>query len=420
MSSSVVTPEIREEIRRQSVELFDKYVRVPSTSSPDSKSVPSTATQWDMLRMVAEDLKNRGATVEVDLDQAFVYATVPGSRNGTPFGIGAHVDSSPDQPGVGIVPLYRENYHGEDITFPKAPGLVLSPKDSPELLNFVGDTIITASGDTLLSADDKAGLASIVSAVGIWNKYPHLPHPEVRVFITRDEEIGRGVDGIDLSKLPRFCYTIDGSVPGELEYECFDAVGVTITFNGKGTHPGFAYGKMINAALAACHFGALLNRDQTPERTKDRQGFTHLSEIKGNNESASFRMILRNFEHSDNVKMLAELHSIATAVKDAFPGLVIDIKDEQQYPNMRDYLAGAPEVVDAARRAIIASGLKPVEHPIRGGTDGSKLSAQGVLTPNIFAGGMNFHSRTEYLPVKSLVAATETILNLGREWCDEK
>ena len=416
MAKSVVDQKARTEIENDVVSLFDKYVRIPSTSSIDSKTVPSTPEQWNMLNEVARDLEQRGARVEIDRTNAFVYATVSASRPGTPFGVGAHVDSSPDQPGAGIEPQYHRNYQGGEICFPKAPGLVLSPADTPELTKFIGDTIITSAGDTLLSADDKAGVAAIVAAVGMWQRYPNLPRPEVTAFITRDEEVGRGVDGIDIKKLPRFCYTIDGSMPGELEYECFDAIGVTITFKGKGVHPGLAYGKMVNAALAASHFGALLNRDSTPERTRGREGFTHLSEVTGNNETASMRLLLRSFEHEENLKMLDELRRIGNAVKAAFPGLEITIEEKQQYPNMRDYIAKAPEVVEAARRAISASGLEVLERPIRGGTDGSRLSALGVLTPNIFAGGLNFHSRTECVAVESLVGATETILNLGAEW----
>lgn len=418
MKTSVASDTILKEIREEVVQLFDAYVRIPSTASNSSTTVPSTPEQWDMLRRVAADLGERGAAVEIDEKNAFVYATLPARNAGTPFGIGAHVDSSPDQYGFGIEPQYHHNYDGGDIHFPKDAKLVLSPTETPELKHFIGDTVITAAGDTLLSADDKAGIAEIVTAISMWNKHPELPHPEVRVFITRDEEIGHGVDSINLDRLPRFCYTIDGSFPGELEYECFDALGVTITFQGKGVHPGFAYGKMINAALAATHFGALLDRDVTPERTRNREGFIHLSEIQATNEKAVFRMILRDFEHEGNLRRLKDLHDIKAAVLREFPGLTIEIESKEQYPNMKSYIDAAPEVVEKARAAIQACGIEVIEKPIRGGTDGSNLSAQGKLTPNIFAGGLLFHSRLEFVAVNSMVKATETILNLGREWSE--
>lgn len=413
---SVVTKEIRQAIQEEVTPLFLEYVQISSTSSPGSTSVPSTEEQWDMLNKVASQIEELGITPYVDRKNAFVYATLPANAAGHDFGLLAHVDTSPDQSGTGVVPVLHENYQGGELRFPKDPALVLSPSDSPNLLKEIGNTIITASGDTLLGADDKAGVAAIIAALSIWQKYPELPHPNVHIAITRDEEVGTGVDGIDKSRLPRFCYTIDGSAPGELEYECFDAIGVKAVFKGIGVHPGYAKDKMVNAVLAAAHFGALLNRDEMPETTEGRQGFVHISNISGNNEKATMSLILRDFEPEHNQRRLQALEQFKSLIVNAFPGLEVEFEVKQQYPNMREFIEEDPRVVEKARDAIKASGLEVIEKPIRGGTDGSKLSAMGILTPNIFAGGELFHSRKEWTSVERLVQVTSTILNLGKEW----
>ena len=410
--------EIREEIAREVMGYFTDYVRIASAADPHSETVPSTAAQWKMLERVAADLSALGLGVTIDRENAFVYASIPGNCSGTPFGIGAHVDTSPDQSGEGVEPLLHRNYDGSPIRFPKDPSLTLSPADCPELGLCTGDTIITASGDTLLGADDKAGVAEIVTAAAMLMKYPQFPRPQIDIFITRDEEIGRGVDGIDCSRLPRFCYTLDGGFPGELECETFDAWGVTLTLRGHGYHPGYAKGKLVNAALAASHFAARLNRDETPERTEGREGFFHVSSIHGNNEKAVIEMIVRDFDAEANRVKVARLEALKTEVEQDFPGLRIELQATHQYPNMKQFIDAAPEVVEKARSAIQDSGLEVKERPIRGGTDGSRLSALGHPTPNIFAGGVNFHSKKEWVAVSGMARAVATVIHLARRWTE--
>jgi tripeptide aminopeptidase len=326
----------------------------------------------------------------------------------------AHVDTSPDQSGEDVKPLLRENYDGGVLSFPDDPTLTLSCEDSPELKDFIGDTIITASGLTLLGADDKAGVAEIMSAVATFREFPTLRHGRIEVCFTSDEEIGHGVDGIDASRLPAHLYTMDGSYPGELETECFDALGVTVEFHGRGVHPGYSYGKMINAALFASSFIAALPKNERPETTKGREGFFHVSDITGNNEHAIVRMILRDFEHSKNLTRLELVRSAAMEIQNRNPGATITVTHTHQYENMREELEKHPAVIERALNAIADAGLSVRRKAIRGGTDGSRLTAMGYPTPNIFAGGLLFHSRREWIALSSMVKAVETIVHLAR------
>jgi tripeptide aminopeptidase len=253
-----------------------------------------------------------------------------------------------------------------------------------------------------------------MSAVGTFRAFPSLPHGRIEVCFTSDEEIGHGVDGIDTSRLPAHLYTMDGSYPGELETECFDAIGVTVEFHGRGVHPGYSYGKMINAALLASDFIAALPHHERPETTKGRDGFFHVSDINGNNERATVHMLLRDFEHSKNLERLEYVHSVATGIQTKNPGACVTVSHTHQYENMREELEKHPAVIDRALNAIVDAGLSARRKAIRGGTDGSRLTAMGYPTPNIFAGGLLFHSRREWIAVSSMVKAVETILHLAR------
>lgn len=414
LNASSLPAEIAAFIKHDVRERFLRYAQVSTASDPRSATKPSTARQHDLLSIIARELTALGAHNVTHAPNGFVYATLPENSPHIPFGLMAHVDTSPDQSGEGVKPLLRENYDGSVLSFPDDPSLTLSPDDSPELRDFIGDTIITASGLTLLGADDKAGVAEIMSAVATFHAFPTLPHGRIEVCFTSDEEIGHGVDGIDTSRLPAHLYTMDGSYPGELETECFDALGVTVEFHGRGVHPGYAYGKMINAALLASSFIAALPEDERPETTKGRDGFFHVSDITGNNEHVTVRLIVRDFEHSRNLERLEYVRSVAMEIQNKNPGAVITVSHTHQYENMREELEQHPAVIERALKAITDAGLCVRRKAIRGGTDGSRLTAMGYPTPNIFAGGLLFHSRREWIALSSMVKAVETILHLAR------
>jgi tripeptide aminopeptidase len=405
--------QVSEFIKADVLARFTRYVQIATTSDPTSSSKPSSDRQHDLLKVLAAELSEFGLENVQHASNGFVYATLPGTEGFVPFGLMAHVDTSPDQVGEGVKPLVRERYDGGILTFPEDPLLTLSPKECPQLADFVGDTLVTASGRTLLGADDKAGVAEIMSALAAFKRFPELRHGRIEVCFTTDEEIGKGVDGIDTSRLPAHLYTMDGGYPGELETECFDALGVTIVFHGNGVHPGYAFGKMINALLAASSFVQALPPDERPETTADRDGFFHVDEIAGSNEQATVRLIIRDFDHTRNLERLDKVRGIAERLEKEIPGLRTEISYVHQYENMRAVLEQHPQVVARAQLAIEDSGLAVRRKAIRGGTDGSRLCAMGYPTPNIFAGGMLFHSRKEWVALSALEKAVETILHLA-------
>jgi tripeptide aminopeptidase len=415
----MITPEITSFVQEDVLKRFLRYVAISTASDPNSNLKPSTARQHDLLALLASELTSLGLKNVVHAANGFVYATLEASPANTTasmvsFGLMAHVDTSPDQSGDGVKPIIHAHYSGEPMAFPDDPLLTLSPKDSSELLDYIGDTIITASGQTLLGADDKAGVAEIMTALATFARFPHLPHGQIEVCFTTDEEIGHGVDGIDTSRLPAHLYTMDGSHPGDLETECFDAFAATITLYGNGVHPGYAYGKMINAILLAHEFISALPKDERPEATRDRQGFFHLCEISGSSEQATIKLIIRDFERSENLKRLDLLTTIASSIEKQYAGARVVVSHTHQYENMREVLLQHPAIVERAHNAIKDAGLAVRNKPIRGGTDGSRLTAMGYPTPNIFAGGMLFHSRREWIALSSMTKAVSTIVHLAR------
>jgi len=318
-----------------------------------------------------------------------------------------------------VEPILRENYDGGPLKFPKNPDLVLTPEEEPELLIFRGDTLITAAGDTLLGADDKAGIAEIMAALAAFVRFPTLPHPELRIVFTPDEEIGRGTDGIDLSRLGTYGYTMDGGLVGELEDECFNAHKAVLLFKGRNIHPGYAKGKMINAASVAARFIAALPEAESPEHTEKREGFFHMVELKGDENEARATLIIRDFEAAGNERRLELLRRQVAAFEVRYPGLQIAPTFTEQYRNMNEVLSKHPSLVEKAQRAMSAAGVEVIRKAIRGGTDGARLCFMGMPTPNLFAGGMRFHSKTEWIPVSALTKASETILHLCRLWAEE-
>lgn len=397
---------------------FLRYVQIDTQSDPESKKHPSSDGQWNLAKVLKQELEAVGLT-DVVLDQhCYVYATRPGSAGvrAPAITLCAHLDTSPSVSGADVSPVIHENYGGDVIRFPLDEKLTLSPDDCPELSKFIGGNIITASGNTLLGADDKAGIAEIMAALAAFHKFDHLPHPELRIVFTPDEEIGEGADHIDMQRLGTYGYTIDGSQMGELEEECFDAFEVKLMLEGINVHPGYAKNRMVNAGAIAARLAAALPEFESPEHTAKREGFFHLTEIKGNESNAVIKIILRDFEQAKNLKRIELLKQLVRAFELRYPGLKIQMNLKDQYNNMQEVLKRSPQVVQKADQAIKTAGVDVIKKPIRGGTDGARLSFMGMPTPNIFAGGLMFHSKKEWIPEIALQKGAEVIVHLCGLW----
>lgn len=413
--------EIKSFLQEEALTRFLRYVKVHTTSDETTGTHPSTERQFDLARLLEGELKELGLE-NVELDEyCYLYATLPASPGAgrTPIGLVAHVDTSAAVSGENVKPFFRENYDGSPLTFPDDPELKVTLDDSPELKDFVGDTIISASGQTLLGADDKAGIAEIMAALAAFRKFPELKHGEIRICFTPDEEIGMGTAKINTDKLPTYCYTMDGGEPGELEAECFDAWGATIKIQGISVHPGFAKNKMINAATVAARFLAAMPEHETPEHTELREGFFHVTSLSGTEESAEIKMIIRDFDVKINEKRMNYLRKLQEYFEVRYPGLKINIEFKHQYENMWVVMEKHPESVELAKKAMEMAGITVHQKAIRGGTDGSRLSLMGHPTPNVFAGGMLFHSRKEWIAKSSLQKAAETIVHLAALWAEK-
>lgn len=405
-------------LERELRERFARYVAVHTTSDEQRPERPSTACQLDLLRMLRAECGELGL-VEIHLEAGFLYARLPareGYQQAEPIGLYAHVDTSPEQPGDGVEAVFHEAWDGEPIRFRDDPELRLGLEDDPDLAVHRGHTIVTAAGRTLLGADDKAGIAEILAAVAALRAFEELPHGELRLCFTCDEEIGRGVVGIDSERIATCGYTIDGGNLGGVQSECFDAWGVTLTFEGHGVHPGRAKDRLVNALTAAARLVAELPPEETPERTEGRDGFIYVYAIDGGCEQATVRLIVRDFEREANRARLERIEALADDHQRRTPGLTIRREVRHQYPNMAEAIRERPEVLERARAAIADCGLTPHEEPIRGGTDGSLLADLGHPTPNLFTGGHLGHSRREWVAVEGMVKASETILHLCRRW----
>ncbi len=401
-------------LRREAVERFCRYVTVNTSSSEDSETSPSTPAQLDLARILTAELEELGLS-GVTLDgHGYVYATLPatpGAAKG-PLTLLAHMDTSPSVSGENVRPVLHENYDGSPITFVDDPALVLTPEDSPELLRFRGDTVITASGGTLLGADDKAGIAEIMSVLAAFSRFPELSHPELIIVFTPDEEVGRGTDNIDLHRLGQVGYTVDGGMIGEIDVECFHALRAVVGFRGMNVHPGYAKNRMINAGHIAARFAASLPEFETPEHTEGREGFFHLTGLEGDENLATLKFILRDFDGSANRRRVELLECMRDEFEKRYPGLGIELSITEQYRNMSEVLNLYPDIVALAEQAMTMAGVEPVRKFIRGGTDGARLCFMGVPTPNLFTGGMLPHSRKEWIAVPALQKACEVLVNL--------
>jgi tripeptide aminopeptidase len=397
---------------------FKRYVRIDTQSTRERTQSPSTPGQLDLARLLVQELTAAGVDgAELD-HNGYVTATLPGNAgNGHAIGLIAHMDTSPDAPGAGVQPIVHAGYDGGAIELPLA-GTRLDPVAMPELTAKRGHDIVTASGDTLLGADDKAGVAEIMAAVAHLAAHPELPRPTLKIAFTPDEEIGEGATLFDIETFGALCaYTMDGSERGEVQDETFAAIEVIASIRGVDVHPGYATGKLVSALRLAAQIVAELPSDRlTPDTTSGRDGFIHPYELTGTAAEAKIRAIVRDFDEPRLSEHVGLFERTARRVVDGAPGATLDLDVRRQYRNMREYLAAVPYVVDAAEAAISAEGLDPVRTLIRGGTDGSRLSEMGLPTPNIFTGGHEFHSVREWASLQDMAAAAATIVRLAEVW----
>ena len=401
-------------------ERFMRYVQIDTESDPKSPDCPSTEKQKNLSRLLVEELKEMGVE-DAALDaHGYVYATLPATTDKADVPVicfCAHVDTSPDLTGKGVKPQLHRNYDGGDIVLPGRPNTVLRPAEHPDLAGKRGEDIITTDGTTLLGADDKAGVAEIMDAARHLMAHPEVKHGEIKILFTPDEEIGRGVDKVDLDRLGAdYAYTLDGEAVGSMEDETFSADGALITVKGVSAHPGFAKGKLVNALKVAGRFLDSLPEKESPEHSEGRAGFVHPVSVEGNAEEVRIEMILRSFDTAELSEQSAMIGEKLKAAVAAFPGADYSLEISEQYRNMKDVLRHHPQVTAHAEEAIRRCGLEVKKGSIRGGTDGSRLSFMGLPCPNLFAGGHAFHSRYEWVSVQDMEKAVEMIVELVQVW----
>jgi len=405
------------------IKRFVSYVTVDTESDPESKTTPSTEKQWDLANALVEELKAIGMQdVTID-DNAYIMATLPSNvDHETPtIGFISHFDTSPDFTGKNVKPQIIEKYDGKDIVLNEAQNIVLSPDYFEDLLLYKGQTLITTDGTTLLGADDKAGITEIVSAMEYLIQNPEIKHGTIKVGFTPDEEIGRGAHKFDVEKFGAdWAYTMDGSQIGELEYENFNAAGAKVRIKGKIVHPGYAKGKLINSMYIATEFINSLPRLETPEHTEGYEGFFHLYSINGEVEDTVLQYIIRDHDREHFEARKEVMEKLTAEINSQYGREVVTIEIEDQYFNMKEKVEPVMHIVDIAEDAMKQLGIKPLIKAIRGGTDGSQLSYMGLPCPNIFAGGHNFHGRYEYVPVESMIRATEVICKIAELTAQKK
>jgi tripeptide aminopeptidase len=398
---------------------FLRYVVVDTQSDPASDTQPSTEKQKDLGRLLTSELLALGLD-DAHLDEhGNVYATIPANttKDVPVICFCSHMDTAPDFTGTNVRPQILRNYQGGDIKLPGASGQVIRVEAHPQLKSQIGNDIVTTDGTTLLGADDKAGVAEIMTAAAHLLANPDIRHGTIKILFTTDEEIGRGADKVDIQKLgARFAYTLDGSTVGEIENETFSADGVTIDITGVAMHPGYAKGKMENAIKIASDIVARLPRDIAPETTDGRAGFIHPVDLSGSMESAHLQLIIRDFDDAGLTEKEALLKAIAEDVMTGYPGSSMTFTVKHQYRNMKQVLDRHPEIMDNLAEAVRRVGLEPVLHSIRGGTDGSRLSFMGLPCPNIYTGGHAYHSPLEWVSVQDMEKAVETIVSLVQVW----
>ncbi len=408
-------------VKTSVLERFLRYVTVDTQSCEDSTTYPSTLKQLVLLDQIVEELRAIGLKDAARDEHGYVFATIPATttKKDVPvIGFISHVDTSPEASGTGVKPIVHANWQGQDLALPDDPTAVLRPSENREMLELRGHDLITSSGSTLLGADDKAGCAEMVAAAEFLIQHPEIPHGAIRLGFTPDEEVGAGTRYFDVKRFGAVCaYTMDGESRGQMDIETFSADSMTITFQGFNTHPGFAKGKMINAIKLAADFIGRLPQDRlSPETTAQREGYVHPYVVDASVERTSVKLLIRDF----STPLLKEkedfLEALARATVNAWPGASVTVKVDESYRNMKEVLDRQPHIAEHAREAIRRAGLEVRESAIRGGTDGSRLSFMGLPTPNVFAGGHNFHSRLEWVSAQDMEKAVEVIVNIARIW----
>ena len=415
----MISEEIKEFLHKEALNRFLRYVQVWTTSDEHSDSNPSTQNQLALGKMLASELMDLNLEKVVHDEYGYVYGNLPASvglEEVKPIGYIAHIDTSPAVSGKNVKPVIHKNYDGSAIKFASNPDIKLTTEDSPNLTKYIGLDIVTSEGDTLLGADDKAGVAEIMATCAAWRKYPELKHGPIIVCFTPDEEVGRGTLKINKERLPDFCYTLDGSEMGEFEFECFDAWKAKIKFTGLSVHPGYAKNLLINAIHIASRYLSEIPDFESPEHTEEREGFYYLSELNGKVEEANAILIIRDYKEKNNLKRMEYLQKLGELYEFKYPGLKVNIEFLHQYKNMLRFIESSQQVVDMAKKAIEMAGLDIKIHSIRGGTDGARLSEMGIPTPNIFSGGLLFHSRKEHIPTLALQKASEVLIYLAEVW----
>lgn len=394
-------------------ERFLEYIKIDTQANEETKVTPSTKGQLKLAEILCNELKNMGVTDVKISEYGYVYASLEKNcnKNIPTIGFIAHMDTAPDYCGANVNPQIVENYNGEDIKLNET--VTLSPKFSPELKEYVGKKLITTDGNTLLGADDKAGIAEIMTAIEYLVSNPEIEHGTIKIGFTPDEEIGEGADHFDVKEFGAdFAYTLDGGAIGELEYENFNAAGVKVEIEGVNVHPGYAKNKMVNSIMVAHEFINMLGVDEVPEKTEKYEGFSHLSDIEGTVEKSKLDFIIRDFFEDTFEKRKSQFKDIEKELNEKYGEGTVKVNITDQYKNMKEKIEPVMHIVEVAKKAMEEASVVPLIKPIRGGTDGSRLSYMGLPTPNIFAGGENFHGKYEYIPVESMEKAVDVVVNI--------
>jgi tripeptide aminopeptidase len=411
--------ELKEEIVEELKQRFISYAKVNTQSNEDNTTCPSTPGQMTLAHQLVKELNEIGME-DVTIDPyGYVMATLPANteKDVPVIGFLAHLDTSPDSSGENVSPQIVENYDGQDILLNAALGVKLSPADFPNLHNYKGHTLITTDGTTLLGADDKAGIAEIMTAMHYLIKHPEIKHGKIRVAFTPDEEIGRGPEKFDVVAFgATYAYTVDGGPVGELEYESFNAAAATLTFQGISVHPGTAKDKMVNASKLAMEFHSLLPQAECPEQTEGYEGFYHLTDMSGNVEVATLKYIIRDFDRTAFEKRKVLVEQTAKQLQTKYGEHAVSVQIKDTYYNMREKIEPVFEIVEIAKGVLEALDITPIIQPIRGGTDGSQLSYMGLPTPNIFTGGENYHGKYEFVSLDNMVLATHVVIDVIKKF----
>ncbi|MBE1442097.1 peptidase T [Paenibacillus sp. OAS669] len=402
-------------MKDQLIQRLTSYVQIDTQSDASSKTCPTTPGQLTLAQKLVDELKSIGMSdVTID-DNGYVMATLPSNsdKDIPTIGFMAHMDTATDFTGAGVKPQVVEGYDGKDIILHKEQQIVLSPQDFPALAGYVGHTLITTDGTTLLGADNKAGIAEIMTAMAFLVQHPEIKHGRVRVAFTPDEEIGRGPHRFDVAAFDAsYAYTVDGGPLGELQYESFNAARALVTCKGKIVHPGTAKGKMVNSAKIAMEFNGRLPVQEAPEHTEGYEGFFHLISMQGDVEETKLHYLIRDFDKTSFTNRKQLMTQIAASLEEQYGKGRVTVEIEDQYYNMREKIEPVRHIVDIAQEAMVSLGIEPVIEPIRGGTDGSQLSYMGLPTPNIFTGGENYHGRYEFVSVDNMEKATQVIIEI--------